>query len=76
MMLRVLVLSQINELLDGRCADCPMLKELNRIHGKSTSHIDKYCHHQCEVGRQLRVLGGQLDGSVRPRVHVLEGEAV
>lgn len=76
MMLRDLVLSQINELLDGRCAECPMLKELNRIHGKSTSHIDKYCHHQCEVGRKLRLLGGKLDSSVRPRVKVLEEEAV
>lgn len=75
-MLRENVMRQINGLLDGHCADCPMLKELNKRFGKSTSHIDKHCHHQCEVGRQLRSLGQQLDCSVRPRVKVLEAEAV
>lgn len=67
MTLRDKLLHQISDLLDGRCADCPKLKELNRIHGKSTSHIDGYCQRTCEVGRQLKVFGEKLNGTLRCR---------
>lgn len=75
-MLRDKVMRQINELLDGRCEECPTLRELNRIHGKSTSHIDRHCHNECEVGRRLRELGRQLNETLRPRRVDEEAEAV
>lgn len=73
---RVGVVHQISDLLDSRCGDCPTLKELNRIHGKSTSHVDGYCTRKCEVGHQLRGLGEQLNLSVKPRVELAFADEV
>lgn len=69
-MVRDRVLKQISDLLDGKCDGCPQLKELNRIHGHSTSHVDGYCQRTCEVGQQLKGLGEQLNFTLNPRVEL------
>ncbi|WP_425465007.1 zinc-finger domain-containing protein [Paenibacillus sinopodophylli] len=61
---------EIGSLLDGRCDGCPQLKELNRIHGHSTSHVDGYCQRTCEVGLKLKGLGEQLNATLSPRVEL------
>lgn len=54
------VVQLISEILDGRCAECPKRKELNKLHGSAFSRIDNHCNKECRVGSQLQELGKKL----------------
>lgn len=59
------ILKQMDNLL-AQCKICP--KRIETVASKgSVNSLQKYCNKQCKVGRELRVIAGQLDQTVRDR---------
>lgn len=54
------VLKQIDALLSGKCASCPMKAEMNSCNGRLFARFDGHCNRECPVGKQLQELGKVL----------------